>query len=145
MNTEEAVRVRESLLNDPEIVSDLSAVVNDVQLYCHGAALASGWWHNKDGSPKPIHDKDFIAAKIALMHSELSEALEGWRKDLKDDHLPHLPMIAVEFADTIIRILDTAGALGLDVGSALGEKLRYNMTRKDHQPAARFAEGGKQI
>ena len=39
-----------------------------------------------------------ITQKLALVHSEISEALEGVRKDLKDDHLPQYDMFAVELA-----------------------------------------------
>ena len=119
-------------------------MVNDLVVYCHGASLASGWWHNKDGSTIEL-TKDVVGMKIALMHSELSEALEGVRKGLQDDHLPQFEMVTVEFADAIIRILDTAGAMGLNVGDALACKLRYNMSRADHKPENRFAPGGKAI
>ena len=47
------------------------------------------------------------------MHSELSEALEADRKGLMDSHLPHRDGREVEFADLIIRVLDTACALEL--------------------------------
>lgn len=45
--------------------------------------------------------------KIALMHSELSEGLEAHRKDKVDDHLPEFEGWVVEFADVLIRMLDT--------------------------------------
>lgn len=66
---------------------------------------------------------------IALIHSELSEALEAIRKSLKDDKLPHRSGEEVEIADTVIRILDYAGAWGLDLAGAIEEKLEYNRNR----------------
>lgn len=60
-----------------------------------------------------------------------------------DDKLQHRPGIEVEFADCIIRILDTAAALKLDVAGALIEKNRFNRTRADHKLEARKAGGKK--
>lgn len=79
------------------------------------------------------------------MHSELSEALEGWRKNLMDDHLPNRKMIEVELADCIIRILDTAEAEGLDIAGAMKEKFAYNQVRQDHKIENRKAANGKKI
>jgi NTP pyrophosphatase (non-canonical NTP hydrolase) len=52
-------------------------------------------------------------------------------------------MIEVELADAVIRIADLAGALELDLGSAIAEKMAYNAQRADHKPEARAAAGGK--
>ncbi len=79
------------------------------------------------------------------MHSELSEALEAYRRDAMDDKLPHRLGIEVEFADCIIRIMDTAAALGLDVAGAVVEKNRFNKDRADHKLVARNAPGGKKF
>ena len=62
-----------------------------------------------------------------------------------DDHLQNRKMIEVEFADCIIRILDMAEYLGLDVGSALAEKHTYNAKRADHQRENRNAKNGKKF
>lgn len=70
-----------------------------------------------------------IPELIALMHSELSEALEADRKGLMDDKLVNRLGIEVELADCIIRILDTCGAYGFDIDGAIQEKLAYNKTR----------------
>lgn len=99
------------------------------------------WWH--DASGKPL--KRNKAELICLMHSELSECMEGVRKDLPDDKLPHRKMEEVELADCIIRILDYCGGFGLDIHGAIEEKLAYNMKRKDHTHEARAKAGGKKF
>lgn len=68
---------------------------------------------------------------IALMHSELSEALEALRKNplRKDEHCPAFTNLEVELADCVIRIMDYAGMRNLDVAGAILAKAEYNRTR----------------
>ena len=65
------------------------------------------------------------------------------RKGLMDDKLPHRSMLEVELADAVIRIADLAGALDLDLGGAVAEKMAFNAQRADHKPENRLAAGGK--
>lgn len=106
----------------------------------HGTAENAGWY--RDPKTGERIQRNF-GEVVALMHSELSEALEADRKGLMDEKLPHRPGVEVEFADCIIRILDTAAALGLDVAGALIEKNRFNAQRADHKLENRAAAGGK--
>lgn len=98
------------------------------------------WWVDLE-TEKPI--KRNIGELIALMHSELSEALEADRKNLMDEKLPDRPGLEVELADAVIRIFDAAGGLGLDLGGAIDEKLEYNLKRDDHKLENRRFSGGK--
>lgn len=129
-----------------------------LQTVCHYLANKSGWWRQTmDGKEYDMRrvilqpesemearlGKALVAEKLCLSHSEVSEAMEGYRKGLMDDHLPHRSMIEVELADAVIRIADLAGALGLNLGGAIAEKLEYNQARADHRPENRAKEGGK--
>lgn len=110
---------------------------------CHGASKAAGWWNDLETGAPLIERPHVVGEKLMLIVSEVSEAMEGHRKGLADDKLPHRPMIEVELADAVIRIADLAGALGLDLGGAIAEKMAYNASRPDHKPENRKADGGK--
>jgi hypothetical protein len=113
--------------------------LRDAQKLAHKTATDAGWYRDPE-TGQPI-ERNF-GEVIALMHSELSEALEADRRGLNDDKLPHRDGREVDFADCILRILDTAAALGLDVAGALIEKNRFNKVRADHKLEAR-RNGGK--
>lgn len=105
---------------------------------CHCAAVDAGWWTDE----RRANPFAFSNA-LCLIHSEISEAMEGDRKSCADDHLPNRPMREVELADALIRIFDLAGAFNMDIGGALAEKLAYNQSRLDHKPENRAKAGGK--
>lgn len=116
--------------------------VAQMQEYCHYNSLIGGWWTGLNGEDLR-QNPAVMGWKLALIHSEVSEATEGLRKNKMDDHLTHRPMAEVELADAIIRALDLAGALGYDIAGAMLEKLEYNSKRLDHKPTNRALEGGK--
>lgn len=99
------------------------------------------WYYDPQGNPLP-RPRPFDQ-RAALIHSEVSEAFEGWRKNLMDTHLPHRKMMEAELADVIIRVLDCAADNGFDIGGAVVEKLLYNRRREDHTNESRSSENGK--
>lgn len=84
---------------------------------------------------------------LCLIHSEVSEALEGERKGLQDDKLPQYPMPVVEIVDAMIRELDYLAGFWPDVNvqEVFDAKMKYNAEREDHKHEARRIAGGKQF
>ncbi len=114
--------------------------LNQYAAQCH--ADNDKWWRDPATGERIERNKGEL---LCLVHSEVSEAMEGERKNLMDDKLPHRRMAEVELVDAMIRIFDYAGAFGYDLQGAYDEKRAYNATRADHSHAARLADGGKKF
>ena len=116
--------------------------LNDLAHFIHRQNVLAGWWTNIQTGESIVETRN-VGEILMLIVSEIAEAMEGHRKGLMDDKLPHRPMIEVELADAMIRIFDLAGAKGYDLTGAVHEKLNYNATRADHKVENRLAAGGK--
>ncbi len=109
---------------------------------CHGRAWNAGWFHDPATGEEIQRNHGEM---FALIHSEISEALEAHRKDLMDDKLTHRKGVPVELFDAAIRIFDMIGMYYPDDAAALLEKLKYNDNRADHKPENRLKVGGKKF
>lgn len=114
--------------------------LNELSKLVHAANIK--WWQDVNTGQRINRNKGEL---LALIHSEISEALEGERKNLMDDKLPHRKMAEVELVDAIIRILDYAGGFGYDLQGAFDEKMAFNANRQDHKHETRREAGGKQF
>ncbi len=110
------------------------ANMGDLQRQVHETAKEKGWWDR---------DRQFPEL-IALMHSELSEALEAWRAGPIHYYLgePDEGVLAkpegwgIELADCVIRIMDACAWYGVPLEKLIQTKMRYNETRP-------YRHGGK--
>lgn len=139
------MRQNKNIVRSPEYellaaLEPAAEAFNNISKIIH--KLNEKWWRDPKTGRRIKRNKGEM---IALMHSELSEMLEGIRKDTKDDHLPNFPSETVELADLFIRAFDYAGGHNLDLGAAFLEKLKYNLRRADHKLENRAKKGGKKF
>lgn len=96
----------------------------EMQRRAHALMVSKGFW------PKDKKTRN-VGEQIALIHSELSEGMEGYRQgNPPDDKVPEFNALEAELADAILRIMDLAEGLNLNVGEALVRKHAFNEGRQ---------------
>ena len=82
----------------------------------HENAVEHGWWETEREIPE----------LLCLIHSEVSEALEGYRNQIPDGQKGCL---AEELADVVIRIFDLCHRFDIDIAAAVARKHEQNKLR----------------
>jgi NTP pyrophosphatase (non-canonical NTP hydrolase) len=112
--------------------------LNELRDEIHATAREKGWYNDGERN---------IPEALALIHAEVSEALEEYREighdyyelakiGFSDDRNVKPIGFAVEVADILIRCLDLAGYLNINIDHIIRVKMDYNKTRP-------YRHGGK--
>jgi len=127
--------------------------INALSKVVFANAVSKGFWKVENPNETPAETAHrLFGEKIALIHSEVSEALEEYRngRALNETYWPaggprdeegrlNKPEgIPSELADIVIRVMDLAFAAGIDLGEAVTMKMEFNSTRP-------HMHGGKRI
>lgn len=97
--------------------------IKKLQARAHETAKNNGFWDK---------GQENILAKLMLCVTELSEFAENHRKDSKDimdEHCPQFTNQEIELADVVIRVMDIAEYMAIDLEAAILAKMKYNLTR----------------
>ena len=106
-----------------------SDYLNKLSEKIHKQNVEAGWWSDPDTC---------LVTKVQLIITEISEATEGVRKNLMDDHLPHRKMEEVELADALIRTLDLGGRLGLKFENHQLDEQYFSMLKENSENPAKL-------
>ena len=117
---------------------ELSTLAKEV----HKQAVAKGWYDNQQS------EDEFVERMCNNLHDEVSELHESWRNNnLRADcdkadamrllGIEPLSCLEEELADIIIRCLDNAEYLGVDIQAAVDAKHRFNANRENRHGGKR--------
>lgn len=138
--------IQTAIIDPADFITALATEINK-------ANVDAGWWTDIETGEDvrnwpPKFYQLWVGTKLMLIVTEIAEGMEGLRKGLPDDKLPHRPMFRVELIDGLLRILDMLGGEQNDehpAGIVFMEKRAYNLTRADHKVENRLKAGGKAI
>lgn len=107
-----------------------ASVFDSLAAAAHDNAVRKGFWGGvdlKELASMTDAAVKALAVKAALIHTEVSEFVEATRK--RQDPALTRAEVGEELADIIIRVADTAGALGLSLGQHIATKMAKNLER----------------
>lgn len=115
---------------------------NYIQRRAHSNAQNKGFWDQFQESYQILQEAGrqdladalrvtHILKTLALVHEEVSEGASAWRENNKnDDKITDMSGLEVELGDAVIRIMDLAGKLNLNIAKAIIRKMDYNSLRE---------------